>query len=147
MNGLDARNENRAGTEKNGTPISRRGLLAALAIAAGLGLAGLAYADTDESHGAGRGGHYYWGDWNNGALYNGNGFGCATHWLEWDAHAGQTLRVAMAVELSSNYSNPLYECCCMHPFSQCGDTNNLNTHRLWYPRYQDKYIEYYWNGA
>lgn len=147
MNGLDARNEDRADTEKNGTPISRRGLLAALAIAAGLGLAGLAYADTDESHGAGRGGHYYWGDWNNGALYNGNGFGCATHWLEWDAHAGQTLRVAMAVELSSNYSNPLYEWCCMQPFSQCGDTNNLNTHRLWYPRYQDNYIEYYWNGA
>lgn len=147
MNGLDAQNEARADTEKNGTPISRRGLLAALAIAAGLGLAGLAYADTDESHGAGRGGHYYWGDWNNGALYNGNGFGCATHWLEWDAHAGQTLRVAMAVELSSNYSNPLYEWCCMQPFSQCGDTNNLNTHRLWYPRYQDNYIEYYWNGA
>lgn len=147
MNGLDARNEVRADDEKNGTPISRRGLLAALAIAAGLGLAGLAYADTDDSHGAGRGGHYYWGDWNNGALYNGNGFGCATHWLEWDAHAGHKLRVAMAVELSSNYSNPLYEWCCMQPFSQCGDTNNLNTHRLWYPRYQDNYIEYYWNGA
>ena len=61
MNGLDVRNEDRADTEKNGTPISRRGLLAALAIAAGLGLAGLAYADSDDSHGAGRGGHYYWG--------------------------------------------------------------------------------------
>ena len=147
MSDLGARNEARAGGEENERLISRRGLLAALAVAAGLGLAGLAYADTDESHGAGRGGHYYWGDWNNGALYNGNGFGCATHWLEWDAYAGQTLRVAMAVELFSSYSNPLYEWCCMQPFAQCGDTNNVTTNRLWYPRYQDNYIEYYWNGA
>lgn len=141
------RNEGQPETGDKGKPVSRRGLLAAVAIAAGLGLTALAYADTDESHGAGRGGHYYWGDWNGGAFYNGNGFGCATHWLEWDAYAGQTLRVALAVEFFSNYSNPLYEWIRLQPFAQCGDTNNVSTKRLWYPRYQDNYIEYFWNGT
>ena len=129
--------------------ISRRGLLAGMAVLAGLGLFGIAAfaADYSEDHGNGAAGQYHWGDYYNHCLYNGNGFGCASSWLKWTAYPGQDLRVAFAVEMWSNYTNPLYEFCRLQAYSQCGDTNNVSTHRLWYVRVEDNFIDYYWNGS
>ena len=129
--------------------ISRRGLLAGMAVLAGLGLSGIAAfaADYSEDHGNGAAGQYHWGDYYNHCLYNGNGFGCASSWLKWTAYPGQDLRVAFAVEMWSNYTNPLYEFCRLQAYSQCGDTNNVSAHRLWYARVEDNFIDYYWNGS
>lgn len=141
--------ENRQADGESGIPISRRGLLAGMAVLAGLGFSSFAAfaADYSEDHGNGAAGQYHWGDYYNHCLYNGNGFGCASSWLDWTAYPGQVLRVAFAVEMWSNYTNPLYEFCRLQAFSQCGDTNNLNTKRLWYARVEDNFIDYYWNGS
>lgn len=124
------------------TPISRRGLFAALAVAAGLGLLG-----ADDAFG-----WDYWGQnagigqgfWDAYGMLNSHVgrsrsytnpsakcMGYATSWCEWTCWPGtQQLRCALNLQIECDYENTLWYHLSFYPLSACGDTNYGTSHRL-----------------
>ena len=131
------------------TSISRRGLFAALAVAAGLGLLG-----ADDAFG-----WDYWGQnagigqgfWDAYGMLNGyvgrsrsyknpgaKCMGYATSWCEWTCWPGtQQLRCALNLQIECDYENTLWYHLSFYPLSACGDTNYGTSHRLWYDNGED----------
>ena len=131
------------------TPISRRGLFAALAVAAGLGLLG-----ADDAFG-----WDYWGQnagigqgfWDAYGMLKGHVgrsrsytnpsakcMGYATSWCEWTCWPGtQQLRCALNLQIECDYENTLWYHLSFYPLSACGDTNYGTSHRLWYDNGED----------
>ena len=131
------------------TPISRRGLFAALAVAAGLGLLG-----ADDAFG-----WDYWGQnagigqgfWDAYGMLNSHVgrsrsytnpsakcMGYATSWCEWTCWPGtQQLRCALNLQIECDYENTLWYHLSFYPLSACGDTNYGTSHRLWYDNGED----------
>lgn len=129
------------------TPISRRGLFAALAVAAGLGLLG-----ADDAFG-----WDYWGQnagigqgaWDMYGMINGKincckgrsnpvnqCMGWANNWTEWYASRYayvQILRYALNLQVECDYENELWFHLSFYPLTACGDTNyNPNGKRIWF---------------
>lgn len=129
------------------TPISRRGLFAALAVAAGLGLLG-----ADDAFG-----WDYWGQnagigqgaWDMYGMINGKincckgrsnpvnqCMGWANNWTEWYAFRYayvQILRYALNLQVECDYENELWFHLSFYPLTACGDTNyNPNGERIWF---------------
>lgn len=136
------------------TSISRRGALAAVAVAAGLGIsnllfpqAALAWTYWGENAGIGHGAY----DAN--GLLNGyasciNGLnpyktmGYATGWNEWicwanGSYVTQRLRAAMNVQIDCDYENELWYHLRITPLMACGDDNIGTDHRLWFREDED----------
>ena len=128
-------------------PISRRGLFAALAVAAGLGLLG---ADAAL-------GWDYWGQnaaiaqgaWDMYGMLNGKincckgrsnpvnqCMGWANNWTEWYAFRYayvQILRYALNFQVECDYENELWFHLSFYPLTACGDDNyNPNGKRIWF---------------
>ena len=128
------------------TPLSRRGLFAALAVAAGLGLLGANDAL----------GWDYWGQnarinqgaWDTYGMINGKinccrgrsnpvnqCMGWANDWTEWYAFRYayvQILRYALNLQIECDYENELWFHLSFYPLTACGDTNyNPNGKRIW----------------
>lgn len=129
------------------TPVSRRGLFAALAVAAGLGLLG----PNDAL------GWDYWGQnarinqgaWDMYGMINGKinccrgrsnptnqCMGWANDWTEWYAFRYayvQILRYALNLQVECDYENELWFHLSFYPLTACGDTNyNPNGKRIWF---------------
>ena len=129
------------------TPLSRRGLFAALAVAAGLGLLGANDAL----------GWDYWGQnarinqgaWDMYGMINGKinccrgrsnptnqCMGWANDWTEWYAFRYayvQILRYALNLQVECDYENELWFHLSFYPLTACGDTNyNPNGKRIWF---------------
>lgn len=129
------------------TPLSRRGLFAALAVAAGLGLLGANDAL----------GWDYWGQnarinqgaWDTYGMINGKinccrgrsnpvnqCMGWANDWTEWYAFRYayvQILRYALNLQIECDYENELWFHLSFYPLTACGDTNyNPNGKRIWF---------------
>lgn len=129
------------------TPVSRRGLFAALAVAAGLGLLG-----ADDALG-----WDYWGQkaaiaqgaWDMYGMIGGKinccrgrsnpanqCMGWANDWTEWYAFRYayvQILRYALNFQVECDYENELWFHLSFYPLTACGDTNyNPNGKRIWY---------------
>lgn len=129
------------------TPVSRRGLFAALAVAAGLGLLGANDAL----------GWDYWGQnarinqgaWDMYGMINGKinccrgrsnptnqCMGRANDWTEWYAFRYayvQILRYALNLQVECHYENELWFHLSFYPLTACGDTNyNPNGKRIWF---------------
>ena len=129
------------------TPVSRRGLFAALAVAAGLGLLGANDAL----------GWDYWGQnarinqgaWDMYGMINGKinccrgrsnptnqCMGWANDWTEWYAFRYayvQILRYALNLQVECDYENELWFHLSFYPLTACGDTNyNPNGNRIWF---------------
>lgn len=129
------------------TPVSRRGLFAALAVAAGLGLLGANDAL----------GWDYWGQnarinqgaWDMYGMINGKinccrgrsnpvnqCMGWANDWTEWYAFRYayvQILRYALNLQVECDYENELWFHLSFYPLTACGDTNyNPNGKRIWF---------------
>ena len=128
------------------TPVSRRGLFAALAVAAGLGLLG-----TNDALG-----WDYWGQnarinqgaWDMYGMINSKinccrgrsnpvnqCMGWANDWTEWYAFRYayvQILRYALNLQIECDYENELWFHLSFYPLTACGDTNyNPNGKRIW----------------
>ena len=111
------------------TPVSRRGFLAALAIAAGLGLMGasdaLAYAPVDFGPGAGyigpskESGDLTHPDRTRGA--NDRWFGYANNWDLWNIYNDDSYRLgyAFAMVFECDWSDELYDHIVFRPFYYC----------------------------
>lgn len=135
------------GSSLGDTPITRRGLFAALAVAAGLGLLGV---DTAL-------GWDYWGQnaaigqgvWDAYGMLNGKinccrgrsnpinqCMGWANGWTEWYAFRYayvQILRYALNLQVECDYENELWFHLSFYPLTACGDDNyNPRGHRLWF---------------
>ena len=129
------------------TPVSRRGLFAALAVAAGLGLLG-----ADDALG-----WDYWGQnarinqgaWDMYGMINGKinccrgrsnpanqCMGWANDWTEWYAFRYayvQILRYALNLQVECDYENELWFHLSFYPLTACGDTNyNPDGKRMWF---------------
>lgn len=129
------------------TPVSRRGLFAALAVAAGLGLLG-----ADDALG-----WDYWGQnarinqgaWDMYGMLNGKincckgrsnpanqCMGWANNWTEWYAFRYayvQILRYALNLQVECDYENELWFHLSFYPLTACGDTNyNPDGKRIWF---------------
>ena len=129
------------------TPVSRRGLFAALAVTAGLGLLGANDAL----------GWDYWGQnarinqgaWDMYGMINGKinccrgrsnptnqCMGWANDWTEWYAFRYayvQILRYALNLQVECDYENELWFHLSFYPLTACGDTNyNPNGKRIWF---------------
>lgn len=129
------------------TPVSRRGLFAALAVAAGLGLLGANDAL----------GWDYWGQnarinqgaWDMYGMINGKinccrgrsnptnqCMGWANDWTEWYAFRYayvQILRYALNLQVECDYENELWFHLSFYPLTACGDTNyNPDGKRIWF---------------
>lgn len=129
------------------TPLSRRGLFAALAVAAGLGLLGANDAL----------GWDYWGQnarinqgaWDMYGMINGKinccrgrsnpvnqCMGWANDWTEWYAFRYayvQILRYALNLQIECDYENELWFHLSFYPLTACGDTNyNPDGKRIWF---------------
>ena len=134
------------------TPLSRRGLFAALAVAAGLGLMGANDAL----------GWDYWGQnarinqgaWDMYGMINGKinccrgrsnptnqCMGWANDWTEWYAFRYayvQILRYALNFQVECDYENELWFHLSFYPLTACGDDNyNPKGTRLWHERDYD----------
>lgn len=134
------------------TPISRRGLFAALAVAAGLGLLG-----ADDALG-----WDYWGQnatiaqgaWDTYGMIGGKINCCkgrsnptnqcmrwANDWTAWYAFRYayvQILRYALNFQVECDYENELWFHLSFYPLTACGDDNyNPNGKRLWHARDYD----------
>lgn len=134
------------------TPLSRRGLFAALAVAAGLGLLGANDAL----------GWDYWGQnarinqgaWDMYGMINGKinccrgrsnpanqCMGWANDWTEWYAFRYayvQILRYALNFQVECDYENELWFHLSFYPLTACGDTNyNPNGKRIWFKEHHD----------
>lgn len=139
--------EQPAGNSLIETPLSRRGLFAALAVAAGLGLLGANDAL----------GWDYWGQnarinqgaWDMYGMINGKinccrgrsnpanqCMGWANDWTEWYAFRYayvQILRYALNLQVECDYENELWFHLSFYPLTACGDTNyNPNGKRIWF---------------
>ena len=129
------------------TPVSRRGLFAALAVAAGLGLLG-----ADDALG-----WDYWGQnarinqgaWDMYGMLNGKincckgrsnpanqCMGWANNWTEWYAFRYsyvQILRYALNLQVECDYENELWFHLSFYPLTACGDTSyNPDGKRIWF---------------
>ena len=134
------------------TPISRRGLFAALAVAAGLGLLGV-----DDALG-----WDYWGQnaaiaqgaWDMYGMIDGKincckgrsnpvnqCMGWANGWTEWYAFRYayvQILRYALNFQVECDYENELWFHLSFYPLTACGDDNyNPKGNRIWYAAHHD----------
>ena len=134
------------------TPISRRGLFAALAVAAGLGLLG-----ADDAFG-----WDYWGQnaaiaqgaWDTYGMIDGKincckgrsnpvnqCMGWANGWTEWYAFRYayvQILRYALNFQVECDYENELWFHLSFYPLTACGDDNyNPKGNRIWYAAHHD----------
>lgn len=134
------------------TPLSRRGLFAALAVAAGLGLLGANDAL----------GWDYWGQnarinqgaWDMYGMINGKinccrgrsnpvnqCMGWANDWTEWYAFRYayvQILRYALNFQVECDYENELWFHLSFYPLTACGDTNyNPDGKRIWFKEHHD----------
>ena len=144
--------EKPAGKSLIETPLSRRGLFAALAVAAGLGLLG-----ADDALG-----WDYWGQnarinqgaWDMYGMINGKinccrgrsnptnqCMGWANDWTEWYAFRYayvQILRYALNFQVECDYENELWFHLSFYPLTACGDTNyNPNGKRIWFKEHHD----------
>lgn len=127
-----------------GLPIPRRGLFAALAIAAGNTAASALLPPPALAVGAVGQGFYTWGGGSDGGvMYNGRGVGYCNGWqADWQCskYGGQSyqgLRLALGLEVTCDYCNELYTHAVARPLMACGDDNYQNTSRLWYPGGED----------
>lgn len=144
--------EKPAGKSLMETPLSRRGLFAALAVAAGLGLLGANDAL----------GWDYWGQnarinqgaWDMYGMINGKinccrgrsnpanqCMGWANDWTEWYAFRYayvQILRYALNFQVECDYENELWFHLSFYPLTACGDTNyNPDGKRIWFKEHHD----------
>lgn len=144
--------EQPAGKSLIETPLSRRGLFAALAVAAGLGLLGANDAL----------GWDYWGQnarinqgaWDMYGMINGKinccrgrsnpanqCMGWANDWTEWYAFRYayvQILRYALNFQVECDYENELWFHLSFYPLTACGDTNyNPDGKRIWFKEHHD----------
>lgn len=144
--------EKPAGKSLIETPLSRRGLFAALAVAAGLGLLGANDAL----------GWDYWGQnarinqgaWDMYGMINGKinccrgrsnpvnqCMGWANDWTEWYAFRYayvQILRYALNFQVECDYENELWFHLSFYPLTACGDTNyNPDGKRIWFKEHHD----------
>lgn len=142
-------------------PISRRGALAAFAVAAGLGISNLLFPKPALAAS-------YWGQkagigqgaWDANGLLNGYAgcikgqdpyktMGYATGWTEWVCWANgnnvtQRLRAAMNLQIDCDYENELWYHMRVTPLMACGDDNWGTDHRLWFGDSPNDNTGYVW---